>query len=84
MGTFWNVVESTTYIFLTLYFRFVSRKWQPTAIYGALQGSVTVLGLLLFLPESPKWLYGKKRYKECYEVMKKMAKTNNKQFLLGA
>ena len=27
MGTIWNVLESTTYIFLTLYFRFVSKKW---------------------------------------------------------
>ena len=30
------------------------------------------------MPESPKWLYGKKRYKECHNVLKQMAKTNDK------
>ena len=30
----------------------------------------------MFLPESPKYLYDQKRYKECSEVLKLMSKIN--------
>jgi len=33
----------------------------------------------LFIPESPTWLYEKKRFKECYEVFETMARINGKR-----
>ena len=45
---------------------------------GLFQCSISIVALVIWLPESPKWLYGQKRYKECHQVLKQMAKTNNK------
>jgi hypothetical protein len=39
--------------------------------------------ILLFLPESPKWLYEKKEYGKCYKVINYMAKMNGKPGNIG-
>lgn len=69
--------ESFIYIYLTIYFKYVSKEWFWTVAFGAF---VNFLGLvfLIFLPESPRYLFYKKRYAECEEVLRIMAKHNNK------
>jgi len=40
--------------------------------------------ILIFLPESPAWLYEKKRFKECHEVFERMAYINGKEMEMNA
>jgi endonuclease YncB( thermonuclease family) len=33
---------------------------------------------MIFIPESPKWLYSAEKYQECYASVQRMAKLNRK------
>lgn len=35
-GTLWGIFEGSVYIYLTLYYRFFSKNWEPTFVFGAL------------------------------------------------
>jgi MFS family permease len=75
MGTVWNCSEGAIFIYLTLYYYYISKEWVWTQVYGAATNVVTCI-LLFWIPESPKYLYSEKRYKECVEVLQKMKKFN--------
>ena len=77
LGTLWSMSECMIYIYLTIYYKYVSKDWFWTVAFGL---CLNVLGLvfLVFLPESPRYLFYKKRFKECEEVLRIMAKYNNK------
>ena len=32
--------------------------------------------ILIFIPESPKWLYKNERFEECYKILEKTARFN--------
>ena len=35
MGTIWNMCEGLTFIYLTIYFKFISKNWEWTFVFGA-------------------------------------------------
>lgn len=39
---------------------------------------ISILCTLIFIPESPKWLYGMKKYSECQKSLRDMAKMNGR------
>ena len=45
---------------------------------------ITLILFLVFVPESPKWLYSKGRFEECQDIMIKVAKFNNKPLDAGS
>lgn len=55
LGSVWNSSEGAIYIWLTLYFM-NNKNWLPTQLV-----SLSLFGLalvtMLFIPESPKWLF---------------------------
>jgi len=69
VGAAWNVSEGLIYIYLTIYYRYINEYWLYPLILGLFQTLIAGLLILKFVPESPKWLYKKKRYKECYLVL---------------
>ena len=76
MGTSWNMQEGSEFIWLTLFYWFVNKNtFYPLYLSLALQVVLIVI-IYCFLPESPKWLYEMKKYRECYEVLKKLGKFN--------
>ena len=79
MGTIWNMSEGFVFVILTLLFRFVSKDWRLSVTIGLEELVVGYLILAFVLPESPKWLYDKGRYKECSEALSSMAKINKIQ-----
>ena len=62
----------------------MSKNWHWMIVYVASLSFVLFFVHLLFMPESPKWLYEKQRYRECLMVFEKMAKFNGKQLQSGA
>ena len=75
VSTFWNVSEGAIYIYLTIYYRFISKDWYPTLLFALVQNYLVLL-ILLCMPESPMFLYSQKRYSECARVLKLMARIN--------
>lgn len=76
MGTIWNVSEGMLLIWLTLFFWFVSKDWKWTVAFGGALAAVCTFLVVVWFPESPKWLYKEKRYKECQKTLVYMAKIN--------
>lgn len=76
VSTVYNIVEATVFLFLTLFYRFVSINWKYTFAFGCLEHIVGILLNYFYVPESPKWLYNEERYQECSIILNKMAKFN--------
>lgn len=56
-----------------------SRDWHIINAFLALFTLLVVLLIFLILPESPRFLLSKKKYKECYAVLKRLAQVNNRR-----
>lgn len=81
IGTVWNVMEGLIVILMVIYFVYISKNWYWIILYATISNFVfQVIGIWL-LPESPKWLYDKKRYVECVKVLKGMATFNGEKNL---
>ncbi len=77
IGTIWIVMEAVVYILLTIYFRYINKNWIWSVFVGLILNLVCTLLTIILIPESSMWLYDKKRYKECYQVIKYMAAFNS-------
>jgi len=62
-------------IFLSLYFRFITRDWLGFQIFTLIFTTVAFLATLL-VPESPKYLYSYKKYKEARKALMLISKYN--------
>ena len=82
LGTIWNMNEGMIYIYLTIYYQ-INKNWFWTIAFAAALQFITVLLIIFFIPESPKWLYNVKQYNRCYGVLKIMAKRNGKSLTLA-
>jgi len=56
-GTFWMMLDGSTYIFLTIYYRYKSHYWINTFYFGLTMQTIGFLGVMFIVPESPRWLY---------------------------
>ena len=59
--------ESVVYLFITFYFRFISRRWQYLQIPNVLL-TLMGIGFLFSMPESPRFLISRHRFREAREV----------------
>lgn len=57
---------------------YISRDWHFINIVMAFMITIVFLLLLLFLPESPRFLISNKNYEECYKLLKQIAKVNKR------
>ena len=71
------VADSSTVILNSLYFKFLSNHWLPFQLLGLLFNFLGLLGLL-FLPESPEYLYSFYRFDECRDILAIIARINNR------
>lgn len=63
-GTLWNMQEGSCIIWITLYYWFISRDWRWPILFAAIGMFIGVTIQLFYIPESPKWLYEKQRFRE--------------------
>ena len=74
----WSVSEAMVFIYLTIYYKYISKDWFWTVAFGLCLNIVGLVFLVFLLPESPRFLFYKKRLKECEEVLRIMAKSNGR------
>jgi hypothetical protein len=75
MGSVWNCLEGLIYIYITVYYYYFSKDWIWTLLYAIFLNTLACF-FLLWVPESPKYLYSQQRFKECYHVLKRMKEFN--------
>jgi MFS family permease len=63
VGTALLIADGSTMIILSIYFRFISKDWLGFQVFALCISTVAFLVTLL-APESPKYLYSYKKYKE--------------------
>ena len=61
---------------ITLYFEYVSKHWFWLEFVGLWIGIISVILLIIFIPESPKWLYTWKNFSKSREILAYVAKFN--------
>jgi MFS family permease len=75
VGTALLFADGSTMIFLSLYFRYLTKYWLPFQIYGIIATSVAFIGSFL-APESPKYLYSYKQYAAARDSLAHIARLN--------
>ncbi len=75
IGTLFAIWEGLTLTCLAIYFRYISKEWIYYQIFG-LSLNVLCFITLVFVPESPKFLYSAKRYQEAKQSLAFVAKFN--------
>ena len=70
--------DGSTMIFLTLYFRFISKYWLWAQLFFIIFSTVAFF-LSCLAPESPKYLYSYKKYNDARRSIETIAKYNRKQ-----
>jgi len=76
MNSIYFVLEIVTFVYQTLHYQNISSSFYGPHIFGLCQAIIGFSLLASLIPESPKWLYEKGKYKECQQVLDKMAKIN--------
>ena len=75
IGGFLMVTEGSCQIIWAIYLRYISVDCYYF-VYFASALSITASILTIFIPESPRYLYGANQLEECANVLKKLAKYN--------
>jgi len=60
-GSLVQCLDAGTFIIIPLYFRFISKEWLPLQLFVIACALVSQVALL-FIPESPKYLYSKGKF----------------------
>jgi len=72
-----NVIDGSTTIFAAIYFRLISKNLVWWEVFGFSLTLITAICLFL-IPESPKYLWSAKKYKEARESLAYIARINKK------
>ena len=70
--------DAFTYVLLVVYFRFINKHWLPFQIFSVIMSFLSIV-CCYFLPESPKYLYGKRRYDDARKALYYIQRFNNKK-----
>lgn len=57
------------------------RNWHVQNIFIAIYSFLISMGILFFVPESPRFLIANKRYQEAAKILSKISKFNGKYLL---
>ena len=80
MGTLYNALDGCTMIYLSIYFTYLSKDWIHFFTFYLIIFTICVL-MIWYLPESPKYLVMKGKYKEARDALNVIAKVNKRPLL---
>jgi len=75
VGTLIHISDGCTLIFLSIYFRFISKDWFWFQLFCFVFSTLAIAGCSI-APESPKYLYSFERFDEARAAIKKIARFN--------
>jgi len=78
-GAAYNVIDGMTYLFMTIYFGWISKHYFWYCLIGFGYSIVCVFVTLIFIPESPLWLLKVGRIEQAKSVILRIARTNGIQ-----
>ena len=73
----WNVQEVGIYVFAVIYFWKISTHWFWFIFIGLIFQCISIV-MMLFMPESPRWLINVGRYEEAEKAFQLISKYNRK------
>ena len=76
VGCMVGMLDCMTMVYVTLYFMYFSHDSIYWEYFAVCQNIVAVSLVLLYAPESPKWLYEKGKFKEAREALIYLANRN--------
>jgi hypothetical protein len=71
VGTLTFITNSSTFIWTSIYFWFISKNYEWIIIYAIFANFITAIGVIL-LPESPDFLYVMKDYDGARQAFNKI------------
>lgn len=72
-------ISAESAMICAIYFRFIGKNWEYFEFLG-LSMAVISLFSVCFIPESPRWLISRGKFKRAFDVYKKVAKFNGVLF----
>ena len=74
------VCDMLSCLLINVYWRYISKHWVGLLIFAL---SINLLGIigLYIVPESPEYLYSFYKFKECKEIIQKIAKWNSSKII---
>jgi hypothetical protein len=75
--TVMNMFDSSTMVIFGIYVLFISKNWFYIEIATFILSILSFIGILIVMPESPKWLLINGKQKEAHESLKAIAATND-------
>lgn len=63
-------------IWATIYFMFISHYTIYWEYYAVFQNIASIVLIMMYVPESPKWLYEKRRFGEAKSALMYVARKN--------
>lgn len=72
------VVFGCLQILFSIYFWFISKQWENMAYCSAFLCVASFVMTILYLPETPRFLFGKKKFDEARKVLRKIAVFNGR------
>ena len=74
-GTCCHAANSLTFVFSGFYFWFISKDWRWIIVFAIVANAISAIGII-FIPESPLYLYSTKDYDKARESLNKIARMN--------
>lgn len=79
---FINAIDGFTHTIVALYFKFFSKDWNPLFMGSVFVSTIALIGMLLFAPESPKWLIVNNRKQEAVASLNYISKFNRSNYII--
>ena len=73
------IVSAESAMICAIYFRSIGKRWEYFELVGLIMALIALFSVC-FIPESPRWLISRGKFKRAFDVYKRIAKFNGVLF----